>query len=377
MKVGIVYHLRHPGGVQTCALALIKGLNRRGIVPDLLWDSPPDWDLLKDAGLQASYRRIPFPFPTVWIPRLPYALRRLGWMANKIDSTPFCHEYDFFYIFYNGFLTGNDSPHLRYLSGPPLLPQLEAARPGLRGLPARGVQGLYDHWLSRSRPVFEYHRHSRYVINSEYTARLFEEAYGVRLPVVYPPMQVPAQSFREDDLAERDTLTFFSRINPKKRPEMVLELARRHPEMRCLIMGAVSPNRQAYLESLRSRSLEMNLTNVVFAANLPIEKVREELKRTRFYVFPAEGEHFGITTVETIACGAVPYVHDSGGQREIVPDPRLRFGEEDFLAGFEVLLRLPAEELNRMRGALYTHVQNFSEEVFISKMLAYLPSARD
>jgi glycogen synthase len=39
-------------------------------------------------------------------------------------------------------------------------------------------------------------------------------------------------------------------------------------------------------------------------------------------------EPFGISTVEAIAAGCVPIVHNSGGQREIVPFDDLRFNDK-------------------------------------------------
>ena len=41
-RVGIVYRMDHPGGVQSVALALIRGLNQAGIKPDIIWDLPPN-----------------------------------------------------------------------------------------------------------------------------------------------------------------------------------------------------------------------------------------------------------------------------------------------------------------------------------------------
>ena len=63
------------------------------------------------------------------------------------------------------------------------------------------------------------------MINSHFTAGLFEQAHGVRLPVVHPPIDVSDRSYDPADLPARDTLTFFSRIVDYKRPEIVLQLA--------------------------------------------------------------------------------------------------------------------------------------------------------
>jgi glycosyltransferase involved in cell wall biosynthesis len=369
-RIGIVSWLDSPGGVQSVVLSLIKGLNQRGILPDLLWDVPPDTKLLEAKDARAGFQPIHFTAPSPLLRGVSSTARYLMNLANIIRSQQIVEHYDFYYIFYNGFLVNDHTPHIRYLSGPPLLPQLELSSPGLRGVPFRFLRWLYGAGLRHIFPAYEFHRDSRYVINSLYTAQLFEEAHGVRLPVVHPPIDLSGRSFAAEDLAQRDTVTFFSRLVDYKRPEMVLELARCYPAYRFVLMGGVKPQNQQYFAALQQKARADQ--NVSFFDNPSDSKVREELARTRFYVFPAMKEHFGMATAEAIASGAVPFVHDSGGQREVVPDPRLRFTDEQFFDRFADLLRLSPEQLNEIRFELREHVGQFSEEAFIAKMLSLL-----
>lgn len=373
-RVAIVYRMTEPGGVQSCVLSLIRGLNRKGIEPDLLWDLPPSPSLLARARANANYRPMPLAVPSRLIDQMPDSLRYLAWIANVVDGERFGGDYDAIYSFFNGFLMPEGVPHLYYLSGPPLLPQLETFGAGLRGVPARAFRWVYKEFLRRRHPVYEYHRNCNYVINSLYTARLFQEAHGVALPVVYPPIDLSGRAFGEDDLKQRDSLLFFSRIVAEKRPELVLELAERHPGLRCVVMGGVPPHRRSYLEGLKRRARERGVA-AVFHANPTEETVRQELARAKYYVFPAVGEHFGMTTPEAIASGAIPFVHDSGGQREIVPDARLRFSDEDRHAKFEELLQLPERELREVRARLLLHVNQFTEDAFLDRILPYLEKA--
>jgi glycosyltransferase involved in cell wall biosynthesis len=368
-RVGIVYMLTHPGGVQSCVLSLIRGLNAQGIVPDILWDQKPCEDLLKDAAVDVRFVRLRFMIPSRWIVRLPASIRYLAWLANIIDGEKYRAKYDCIFSFYNGFRIPPGLSHLYYLSGPPLLPQLENVPQGLRGIPIRVFRLIYRKLLYRRFPAYEYHQDCRYVINSAYTSGLFLDAHGVEIPVVYPPINLAGRSFASNDLSGRDTLLFFSRIVDYKRPELVLELAIRHPKFRCVIMGGVTENRRRYLENLKSQALGKG--EVVFIANPDDETVREEMARTRFYIFPAANEHFGMTTPEAIASGAVPFVHDSGGQREIVPDNRLRFTDMEFHEKFNNLLGFPDDVLEDIREALNVHVRQYSEQIYVSKMLHY------
>jgi glycosyltransferase involved in cell wall biosynthesis len=372
LRVGIFQRLDQPGGVQSVVLSLIKGLNQRQITPDILWDVPPSQRMLAEKGLQAGYCPVRLPISTRLIDRCPITVRHILRSGNMLRSDQIPEKYDFYYIFYNGFLVTDGTPHIRYLSGPPLLPQLDTAPDGLRGVPIRSFRWAYHKGLYRILPFYIFHRDSHYVINSHFTAELFEEAHGTRLPVVHPPIDLSGRDFSAEDLSQRDTITYFSRFVDYKRPEILLELATRYPEQRFLLMGGVKPENRAFYESLKQKLKTSGVKNTELLDNPSDERVRAELARTRFYVFPAINEHFGMATAEAIGSGAIPYVHDSGGQREIVPDTRLRFSDEEFYDKFSALLQLPEAELNHLRQGLRKHVQRFSEEAFIEKMLSFI-----
>lgn len=355
----------------------MKGLNTHGIYPDLVWDVAPRRSLLEERGVKATFTPVHFPIPSHWLDRFPVTIRYILRTADLFTPSDLPQGYDFYYIFNNGFIVNDGTPHVRYLSGPPLLPQLDTVSPGLRGIPYRLLRNFYNRALRQRFPVYEFHRDSRYVINSYYTAQLFEEAHGVRLPVIHPPIDLSSWSFLPEDITSRDTVTYFSRFIEYKRPEMVLALAERYPNQRFVLMGGVKPKQRKYYETIRAKALRDGLVNTFFYDNPSDNQVKQELSRTRFFVFPAVNEHFGIVTVEAIASGALPFVHDSGGQREIVPDPRLRFTDNRFFEQFDNLINLPPETINGLRLALSLYVRRFSEEVFMSKMIAFITGSQE
>jgi glycosyltransferase involved in cell wall biosynthesis len=371
-RVAIIARLDEPGGVQSVVLSLIKGLNAKGIIPDVVWDTQPSSDLLESKGVFAGFTPVRFTVPSPTIFHFPETVRYLlrAWNVFSTDQVPL--PYDFYYIFYNGFLVKDGTPHVRYLNGPPLLPQLDIAPRGIQGLPYRFFRWAYRVGFRKRFPAYEFHPGSSYVINSHFTAQLFEEAHGTRLPVVHPPIDLFGRSFELNDLPARDTITFFSRFVDYKRPEMVLDLAKLYPDRRFLLMGGVRSASRPLFTALEEMAAAGGLTNVELIANPSDEQVKVELARTLFYVFPAINEHFGMATAEAIGSGAVPYVHDSGGQREIVPDPRLRFCDEDFFTKFADLLKLAPEEINEIRQLLRAHVEGYSEHVFNQKMMRFM-----
>lgn len=375
-KVGIIALLTHPGGVQGCVLSLIRGLNRIGVEPEVLWDEPPSPRLLEESDVRCSYRQIRFPVSHKALLKMPDSLRYLARTLNFLDLSKSCSAYTSVFSFYNGVLVPPGLPHVYYCSGPPLLPQLEIDPPGWKALPVRVFRAMYRLFIRHVFPVYEVHHGRNYVINSKYTATMFLEAHGVTVPVVYPPVRLKSSIRLDDDMARRDSILFFSRIVDYKRPELVLELASRHPRFRCVIMGGVTPNRESYYKHLKS-TWGSRLPQVKFIANPADATVKEEFARARYYVFPAVNEHFGMTTPEAIAGGAVPFVHDSGGQREIVDNERLRFSDDKMVSKFEDLVRMSDGELMDIRRYLAARMELFSEERFVKEIFeAVLRSRR-
>jgi hypothetical protein len=86
-RVGIVFHLDQPGGVQSVVLSLIKGLNNRGIIPDVIWDTSPNQDLLEEKGVRAGFCPVTLPAPSLNI-RPQYAEERfITRMLAFLDET--------------------------------------------------------------------------------------------------------------------------------------------------------------------------------------------------------------------------------------------------------------------------------------------------
>lgn len=372
-RVGIVYRMDHPGGVQSVALALIRGLNQAGIKPDIIWDLPPNSEYLRRHKAEAGYYPIRFKIPTRRIDRLPASVRYLAHIINCYNGSDIQSKFDFLYIFWNGFLINSALPHLRYLSGPPLLPQLIKNPAGVRGLPFRFFRWLYQKYLFKSHPVYEYHQRDQYVINSEYTAGLFKDAHQVQLPIVYPPITFSDAPLDWEDIGSRDSVTFFSRIVDYKRPDLMISVAERFPQWRCVVMGGVPDHRRGYFDHLKEIAERHNLSNLEFIANPENARVQGELSRCRCYFFPAHNEHFGMTTVEAIAHGALPLVHNSGGQREIVPLADLRFEDHEIFEKLDRILSMPNAEQNQVRLKLTRHIQQFGEAVSVGQLLSYLP----
>lgn len=368
MNIAIIFDLTERGGVQTCVFSLIRGLNKINIIPTIMWDQEPNPELLSENGVLVEFQRIRFVFPSSFIKNRPNPLRYILWPFNGIRISKIPERFSFVFSFYPFLIVDISRPHLFYLSGPPLLPQLEP-----KAKKFKIIKTLYRFLIRPFYAAYDPQLNANYVINSEFTARLFTEAHGKEIEVIYPSNQLVFKKPEKIDLINRDTVTFFSRIVDYKRPELLIELSDLYPSMCFVIMGGVSKNKREYFSYLELLAKQKKINNLKFYPNASRQQIDEILNKTRFYVFSAVKEHFGITTVEAIAKGCIPFVHNSGGQKEIVPIDELRFEDDDFHRKFENLTKRSDDTLQRYRIKLFDHCQRFTEETFIIKMLQKLP----
>ncbi|MFA7616432.1 MAG: glycosyltransferase [Weeksellaceae bacterium] len=367
MKIAIIYDLTELGGVQTCVFSLIKGLNRRGITPTLFWDEPPSKPIIDSMGLKLDYSYLKLPIRSARLKKLPATVRYMIEPFDMFNISRIPKEFDFVYAFMPFVKIDQNRPHLFYLSGPPLLPQLEPS-----DIKFRIGKAFYKIFLERFYPAYIPQKNANYVINSRYTADMYLQAHQEKPEVVYPSNQLDFEEKTEFNLTQRKYTTFFSRIMKYKRPEMLFELAAKNPDREFVIMGGVSPKRENYLNELRNEAKSKRLSNIRFVPNASNEEVDQILKQTLIYFFPAVNEHFGITTVEAILKGCIPLVHNSGGQIEIVPNQELRFDDDDFVEKYSRLISMSEYQLTDLMVTLERHIEKFSEGVYISKMLAFL-----
>jgi glycosyltransferase involved in cell wall biosynthesis len=79
-------------------------------------------------------------------------------------------------------------------------------------------------------------------------------------------------------------------------------------------------------------------------------------------------EHFGMAPAELVRAGCLVWVHDGGGQVEIVDDPRLVYGSvEDAVAKIVATLRDP-HEIATLRKHLAARGARFSAERFMREV---------
>ena len=163
-------------------------------------------------------------------------------------------------------------------------------------------------------------RSARLLTNSRYMANVVQDAYGVRPQVVHPP--VDTRGFADVPWAEREAgFLTVGRLAPYKNVEATIRvvdgLRERGHDVHQHVVGPAYDD--AYAREIESMAADRGYVHL--EGELPRDELVELVSRHRYGLHGKRNEHFGMVVAELAAAGAVPFVPDSGGQREIVEAP--------------------------------------------------------
>ncbi len=201
----------------------------------------------------------------------------------------------------------------------------------------------------------------RVVAISETVRNRVRRYYGRDAEVIYPPVSTRRQRFAELG----DFWLSVSRMYPEKRIELQLEVFRRLPEEKLILVGGYSAGDLAerYVARLKPPP------NVTLLGEVPDERLLDLYARCRGFVTTAVDEDFGITPVEAMAAGKCVLATDEGGYRETVVE-----GDTGFLlppdpgAFVEKIRGLDESTLKAMKDACVARARMFDESVFVDRM---------
>ena len=172
---------------------------------------------------------------------------------------------------------------------------------------------------------------AKVICNSAYTKKFIDKEFGIDSMVVYPPVETDKFKPMEKDKLIL-TVGRFSSSSQFKRHDLLIEA------FKGLIKSGIKGWRMVIVgkvEDLRSLKIISELRSKI--KGLPIAiKTDLEHERLRFLYgqssvywhaagygadldkYPEKAEHFGISTVEAMAAGAIPLSFAAGGQLEII-----------------------------------------------------------
>ncbi|MDY6948154.1 MAG: glycosyltransferase family 4 protein [Pseudomonadota bacterium] len=155
----------------------------------------------------------------------------------------------------------------------------------------------------RDRKIYEYGlRHADLIVaQSEQQRTLLQQNYGLKSEVLDMAVEMPSGPQPDKDI---DVL-WVSNLRPVKRPEIVLELARRLPNLRFTLAGGALPGADDYYRSVREAA--GSVANITFPGAVPYTEVGTLFSRAKLFLNTSQIEGFPNTFLQAWVRG-VPVV---------------------------------------------------------------------
>lgn len=206
-------------------------------------------------------------------------------------------------------------------------------------------------------------RRQRLLTNSKWTKNVLQDLYDVQPETVYPPLV--STNFDPRSWDERETgFVCVGRITPEKNVDRNIEIidrlrARGH-DVHLHVIGPVDS--QSYAQ--RIEQLVDERPFVSLEGRLSREQLIEFICTHKYGIHGMEFEHFGIAVAELVAGGTIPFVPNSGGQKEIVGSESLTYESvPDAVEKGDAVLSDTARQRS-VRASLATVEQQFEPDRF-------------
>lgn len=212
--------------------------------------------------------------------------------------------------------------------------------------------------------------------NSEYTKSMFMDVYPENsnkdIDIICPPVYI--DEWRDaGEIKRENTVVSLGRFSEDKRQLEQLKIAGCLPGLNFEIIGFVGDKKsRRYYEKCRKFICENSINNVRLQPDMSFKEIKKILRRSKYFIHNLRNEPFGIATVEAIAAGCIPIVHDSGGQKEIVPFDDLRF--EDWEDCVEKVTKIRNQDNRVLINDLQKHINEYDITSFCRRMRGKLES---
>jgi glycosyltransferase involved in cell wall biosynthesis len=206
------------------------------------------------------------------------------------------------------------------------------------------------------------------VSNSEWVASSLR-AMGIESPVIYPP--VPWVSREKDWETRRNDFVWIGRIDPSKKLEDAINIvaALRNAGTDCAIHIVGVAADQAYLNSIRTLAKRMG-DWVILEGPIYGEDKIDFLTQFRYAIHTRADEPFGITLVELMKAGCIPFAPNACGSAEILNHPALLFSSRDQAVAQICELFSNPDLSQSVRSFLKHRAESFATDEFCKSVIS-------
>lgn len=225
-------------------------------------------------------------------------------------------------------------------------------------------------------------RVDKIICNSQFTKQFIDHEYGVESVVVYPPVPIDKiKPKRKENIII--SVGRFSQLKQVKHQDILIKSFKKMvdhglTDWKLILSGGIEVGAAEYVEKLEKMSVGYPI-EIIKSPDFKILKVLYGKAKIFWSASgfgeneeknPENVEHFGITTVEAMAGGAVPLVFNAGGHKEIVENGKngILWNDTSGLTRETLKLIGDSKRLNGLSRSAKESCLKFSTERFEEKI---------
>ncbi|PIY72364.1 hypothetical protein COY87_01350 [Candidatus Roizmanbacteria bacterium CG_4_10_14_0_8_um_filter_33_9] len=180
---------------------------------------------------------------------------------------------------------------------------------------------------------------SSFISNSIYTQKWLQK-WGITSQVIYPYVTSDLLDTKQKTKKENIILSvgrFFGHLHAKKHEEIIKTFQlfqKNYPDFKLVLIGGLKQEDKPYFERLIK--LVGKNKNILLKPNVPYSELYKYYNKSMFFwhftgyevdeqTHPEMVEHLGMTPLEAMACGSIPFCYEAGGPKEIITDGKNGF----------------------------------------------------
>lgn len=363
------HHLQwNRGGGDLVAAWVLESLQHEYDLSLITWGPPLDWSWINayyGTSLKPELIRVYY-VPVLTKLRLRRRPFRLILAIFERYVKSLASRFDLMLSTYNEFDFGR--PGIQYVHGPSRGDvgskyYLQAYR---NSLPRRFYYSLCDAWSGYSEPRV---RHNLTLVNSQWGRAIFQETYpGTDPQILYPPVVLaPADEVPWDRRPPFDFLVLGDFLPEKKIEDAMAIVRQLRTDGIPARLHVIGDGQGAYNEFLHRQ--DPGDGSILWHGRLLRPDVSRWVRRLRYGLHMRDFEGFGIAVAEMALGGMIPFVHEGGGQAEIVHhEPALSFrNRQDAFQKVKGVLEDPALQ-TQLRDVLTRQASRFTADHFVSHL---------
>lgn len=193
---------------------------------------------------------------------------------------------------------------------------------------------------------------------SKNVQRRCEKFLGIRPPIIYPPINCSQFRYREFG----DFWLSVNRLYPEKRIELQLEVFKRLPHERLIVVGGFAKGDHA--ERYARAIIGDAPPNVTFLGSISEDELVDLYSRCKGLICTAKDEDFGMTPLEAMASGKPVVAVDEGGFRESIVNGKTGYLVDANIKDVVEAVRKISANPERFKKFCFERAKKFDVSVF-------------